>query len=348
MASSSIGRSSRLTGTLIGAAIAAVLFAVVVVAAKPAEVWRLFQTMDGGLLAMAAATSVAFLSTRGLRLLLLVERGLLTWPRATLVAAAAQAAALFVPARTGELALPLLLARTTGRSFTAGVGTLFATRALDLATLGVWSGAAVLAVRGFREPLAIVVSLALFLPSLLLPFSVAVADRLALRCFAPRGMRGRRWARQVRRVRRELDGLLRRPLRLIAAVLTSIVMWGLQWAVAWILLVAMGHRWPPKPRHPRGRLDSGIHCPWRAISGGRCDWCCRPPLGSDLCRDLWPSRLGGLDGEVREEIDRKNRRSRGSFQRFFFRNPKSDIRNLGSGRFVIPNSEIRIPNLSFT
>jgi uncharacterized protein (TIRG00374 family) len=245
MASSSIGRSSRLTGTLIGAAIAAVLFAVVVVAAKPAEVWRLFQTMDGGLLAMAAATSVAFLSTRGLRLLLLVERGLLTWPRATLVAAAAQAAALFVPARTGELALPLLLARTTGRSFTAGVGTLFATRALDLATLGVWSGAAVLAVRGFREPLAIVVSLALFLPSLLLPFSVAVADRLALRCFAPRGMRGRRWARQVRRVRRELDGLLRRPLRLIAAVLTSIVMWGLQWAVAWILLVAMGHRWPP-------------------------------------------------------------------------------------------------------
>ena len=22
-------------------------------------------------------------------------------------------------------------------------------------------------------------------------------------------------------------------------------MWGLQWAVAWILLVAMGHRWPP-------------------------------------------------------------------------------------------------------
>ena len=245
MASSSIGRSSRLTGTLIGAVIAAVLFSVVVVAARPAEVWRLFQSTDGGLLALAAATSVAFLLARGLRLLLLVERGLLTWLRATLVAAAAQAAALFAPARTGELALPLLLARTTGRSFTAGVGTLFAARALDLATLGVWSGAAVLAVRGFREPLAIVVSLALFLPSFLLPVTVAVADRLALRCFAPRGMRGRRWARRVRRVRRELDGLLRRPLRLIAAVLMSIVMWGLQWAVAWILLVAMGHRWPP-------------------------------------------------------------------------------------------------------
>ncbi|MBD3852394.1 MAG: flippase-like domain-containing protein [Acidobacteria bacterium] len=235
----------KLAGALIGAAIAAILFAAVVATAKPDEVWRLFQSTDGGMLAMAAAMSVAFLSARGLRLLLLVDRGLLSWPRATLVAAAAQAAALFVPVRTGELALPLLLARTTGRSFTAGVGTLFAARALDLATLGVWSGAAVLAVRGFREPLAIVVSLALFLPSLLLPLTLAVADRFAVRCFATRGMRGRRWARRVRRVRRELEGLLRRPLRLIAAVVTSVVMWGLQWAVAWILLVAMGYRWPP-------------------------------------------------------------------------------------------------------
>jgi uncharacterized protein (TIRG00374 family) len=245
MTISSTGRSSRLVWTLVGAAIAAVLFVAVVAAARPAEVWRLFQSTESGLLALAAATSVAFLFARGLRLLLLVERGLLTWPRATLVAAAAQAAALFVPARTGELALPLLLARTTGRSFTAGVGTLLAARALDLATLGIWSGAAVLAVRGFREPLAIVVSLALFLPSLLLPFTVAMADRFAVRCFGSRGMRGRRWALRVRRVRRELDELLRRPLRLSAAVVISVVMWGLQWAVAWILLVAMGHRWPP-------------------------------------------------------------------------------------------------------
>ena len=238
-------RSNRFAGTLISAVIAAVLFAVVIAVAKPAEVWRLFQNTDRGLLAMAAVTSMAFLAARGLRLFLLVDRGLLTWHRASLVAAAAQAAALFVPARTGELALPLLLSRTTGRSFTAGIGTLFAARTLDLATLGVWSGAAVLAVRGFREPLAIVVSLALVLPSLLLPVTVATADRLAVRCFATRGIRGRRWARRVRRVRCELDGLLRRPYRLIGAVVTSIVMWGLQWTVVWILLVAMGHRWPP-------------------------------------------------------------------------------------------------------
>ena len=245
MTHSSAGRTSRLAGALIGATVAAALFTFVVVVAKPAQIWRLFQTTDGGLLASAAVTSMAFLAARGLRLLLLVDRGLLSWPRAILVAAAAQAAALFLPARTGELALPLLLTRTTGRSFSSGVGTLFATRALDLATLGVWSGAAILAVRGFREPLAIVVSLALFLPSLTLPVTVAAADRFVVRCFATRGLRGRRWAHRVRRIRRELDGLLRRPFRLIIAVFTSIVMWGLQWAVAWILLVAMGHRWPP-------------------------------------------------------------------------------------------------------
>jgi uncharacterized protein (TIRG00374 family) len=177
--------------------------------------------------------------------MLLMERGLVGWSRATPVAAAAQAAALFAPLRTGEVALPLLLARTTSRSFSSCFGTLLAVRALDLATLGVWSGVAVLALRGFHEPLAIVLSLALLLPSLSLPLTVSVADRLAVRCFAPRGVRGRRWARRARRVRDELDGLLKRPYRLIAAALMSIVMWGLQWAVAWTLLVAMGHRWPP-------------------------------------------------------------------------------------------------------
>ena len=37
-----------------------------------------------------------------------------------------QAAALFAPARTGELALPWLLARETRRSFSSNVGTLLA------------------------------------------------------------------------------------------------------------------------------------------------------------------------------------------------------------------------------
>jgi uncharacterized protein (TIRG00374 family) len=237
-------RSGRLTGTLIGAVVAAALLGAVLAVARPAEIWRLFSSTDGRLLAIALAASFGFLLARGLRLSLLLEVGLLRWPRAVLVAAAAQAAAFFAPFRAGELALPLLLARTTSRSFSSSVGTLLASRALDLATLGVWCGGAVLAVRAIRGPLAIVVSIALLLPSLLLPVTLTAAERLALRCFAPRGLRGRRWARRVRRVRCEVDGLLKRPIRLIAAALVSIVMWGFQWTVAWVLLASMGHRWP--------------------------------------------------------------------------------------------------------
>jgi uncharacterized protein (TIRG00374 family) len=245
MAMSGKRPSSHLTWSVIGAVVAAALLGWVLATARPAEVWELFRSTDAGLLAVALAVSALFLAARGLRLMLLMERGLVRWPRATLVAAAAQAAALFVPLRAGELALPLLLARTTSRSFSSCVGTLLAVRALDLATLGVWGGVAVLTVRGVHEALAIVLSLALLLPSLLLPLTVSVADHMAVRCFAPRGMHSRRWARRVRRVREELDGLLKRPFRLIAAASTSIIMWGFQWAVGWTLLVAMGHRWPP-------------------------------------------------------------------------------------------------------
>jgi uncharacterized protein (TIRG00374 family) len=245
MSTSETRRSGRFTGTLVGALVAAALLIVTLTIAKPAEIWRLLGSTNGRFLAVALTASAAFLFARGLRLTLLMEKGLLSWPRATLVAAAAQAAAFFAPFRTGELALPLLLSRTTPRKFSSCVGTLLAARALDLATLGVWCGAAVLAVRGFREPLAIAVSLALLLPSLVLPVTLTAADRLALRCFAPRGLRGRRWTRRLRRVRYEVEGLLKRPFRLMAAALTSIVMWGFQWTVAWNLLAAMGYRWPP-------------------------------------------------------------------------------------------------------
>jgi uncharacterized protein (TIRG00374 family) len=238
-------KTSGRAGRIVGAAIAFALLTGVMLTAHPAEAWRLVRSTDGLLLAAALAASAAFLAARGLRLRLLLGRGELGWPRATLVVGAAQAAALFVPARAGELALPLLLTRSTGRCFSSGFGTLLAARTLDLATLGMWTGAAVVAVRGVREPLVIAVSMVLLLPSLLLPVTVGVADHLALRCIAPRGLRGRRWTRRVRRVRQELDRLLQRPLRLAAATLTSIVMWGLQWAVAWTLLAAMGHWWPP-------------------------------------------------------------------------------------------------------
>jgi len=195
-------------------------------------------------LAAAVAASAAFLALRGLRLRLLLERGSLGPLQAILVAAAAQAAALFAPARTGELALPWLLTRATGRPFTSNVGTLLAARVLDLATLGVWCGAAILVIRGLGEPLALVLAMLLVAPTLLLPTAMRAADRLTVRWAASRGMVGRRWARRLRRVRREIDILRARPARLWGAIVTSFLMWGLQWSVAWLLLAAMGYRWP--------------------------------------------------------------------------------------------------------
>ena len=238
-------KTRRIAGRLIGAAVAVALLAAILMIARPAAVWHLLLATDGRLLALAALMSAAFLAARGLRLQLLLEEGRLNWPRSTLVAAGAQAAALFTPARIGELALPWLLKRTAELDFSSAVGTLLAARTLDLATLGLWGAAAVLTVRGLTEPAALAISALLLVPIILLPITLAAADRLALRLLAPRGVVGRRWARRVRRVRRELDMLRRRPARLLAAALVSAVMWGFQWGVVWVLLTAMGHRWPP-------------------------------------------------------------------------------------------------------
>jgi uncharacterized protein (TIRG00374 family) len=235
----------RLAGRLLGALVAALLLVAVLDIARPAAVWQLLRATDGSLLVAALLTSAAFLGLRGARLQLLLEGGRLGWLRATLVAAVAQAAALFAPARTGELVLPWLLSRSTDRDFSTGVGTLLAARALDLATLGVWCGLAVLAFWGLDEPLALVLSLLLLLPTVTLPWMLAAADRIAVRTLAARGAAGRRWARRLRRVRREIEALRARPGRLLAAAAVSIAMWGLQWAVAWWLLRAMGHHWPP-------------------------------------------------------------------------------------------------------
>jgi uncharacterized protein (TIRG00374 family) len=245
MTNTARSKTRRFAGRLIGAAIAVALLVVVLTIARPEAVWHLLLATEGRLLAVAALTSAAFLAVRGLRLQLLLEHGRLGWPRAILVAAAAQGAALFAPARTGELALPWLLKRYATHDFSSAVGTLLAARTLDLATLGLWCGAAILAVRGLTEPAALAISVLLLAPIALLPFTLAAADRLALRLLAPRGVAGRRWARRVRRVRRELERLRERPARLLAAAVASVIMWGLQWGVAWVLLTAMGHRWPP-------------------------------------------------------------------------------------------------------
>jgi uncharacterized protein (TIRG00374 family) len=216
----------------------------VISVAGPSEVWRIVRATDLRTLGIAVVFSAGSVMMRGIRLQFLLERGPLRFIRSTLIVAVAQAAALFAPLRTGELALPWLLARSADRTLTSGISTLVAARTLDVATLGIWCGAAVLAIFGLEEPLALAVSVLLVVPSLLLPIVVRALDRLALRTLGPRGADGRRWAHRIRRLRREFDGLVRRPRRLVVAAVASIAMWGLHWAAIWTLLASMGFRWP--------------------------------------------------------------------------------------------------------
>ena len=227
-----------------GGAIALALVLIVLAIAGPREVWGLLRRSDPAWVLAGAAAAGGALVLRGLRLVLLLPQGRLRPVAATLVAATAQAAALFVPARAGELALPYLLRRATGWEVAPGVGTLLATRTLDLASLGLWAGLAVVAILGPLHPLAAVAAACLVVPPLLLPVTLGAVDRLALTCLARRGQRGRRWARRVRRVRRSVDALRREPGRLALAAAASVAMWALLWALAGFLLLAMGYRWP--------------------------------------------------------------------------------------------------------
>ncbi len=228
-----------------GAAMAIALVAAVLAIARPAAVWNLLSTSGLADLLLAAAVAAGALAMRGLRLVLLLPPRRIGVATATLVAAAAQAAAWFVPARFGELALPLLLRRTTGWSLSQGVGTLLAARTFDLASLGLWAGIAAVAVLGPGHPLAIAAAAILVVPPLLLPLTLSTAERLAVRTLAPRGVVPRRWAHRVRRVKRAVDALRRRPGRLAGAAAASIVMWALLWSLSWFLLQAMGIEWPP-------------------------------------------------------------------------------------------------------
>jgi uncharacterized protein (TIRG00374 family) len=230
---------------LVGAAVALCLLALVLSVARPAAVWQLIRNTDPGGLAAGAAMAALALVFRGLRLVLLLPASGPGPIAGTLVAATAQAAALFVPARLGEIALPLLLRRVTGCDLATGVGTLLAVRALDLAALGTWAGAAILAIWGLTHPLALAAALLLLITPFLLPATLASADWIALRTLAPRGQTGRRWTRRVRRTRRAVVALRIRPMRLVGAVTASLAMWAALWALAWFLLAAMGYRWEP-------------------------------------------------------------------------------------------------------
>ncbi len=236
------GRATRI-GRAVGAAVALALLAAVVVIAGPASVWRLLAGIDPGGLGLAVAAYLAVAVLRGVRLALLVEPGRLARRDAVPVAMAAQAAALLVPARLGELALPVLLGRVAGLDLAAALVILVASRLLDVAALGAWVGLAVLWRLGPSSPVLLFGIPALVVAPLALPAALAVADRLAVRFVAVRGLSGRRWARRIRRLARAMDALRSRPLRLAGAAGASLGVWAGIWLVTWILLRAMGHDW---------------------------------------------------------------------------------------------------------
>ncbi len=227
-----------------GALIAVALVVATLVIADPRAVGSLLVSVDRRLMLFALAAATASLISRAVRLSLLLPPGDLGIIRAVPLTAAAQGAAVFIPARLGELVLPVLLRREIGRDGASGVATLLAARILDIAALGAWTGTAVLFLWGVSRPLVLAAALVLLTPLILLPAIVTMVDRrIGARETTRHGGR-RLWAERLHRMRLGLDEARRHPVRLVGAAGASMVSWAFQWMLAGSLLAAMGHRWP--------------------------------------------------------------------------------------------------------
>jgi len=245
MATDPAARATRSAwGRAAGAAIASLLVGGTIWLAGAKEVIDLVVHVEPASIALAFGAAFGSLLCRGLRLSLLLPPKRLAVLPAAPVSAAAQAAALFVPARLGELALPWLLHRQLGFDTASGVATLLAARTLDTAALGIWSIIAIGARGTTQSPLILVGGLALISTLVLIPAMVALIDGW----FAPRAARwgdmAARWSDRLHRVRRGLDVVRQRPLRLTGAAAACVASWAFQWTLAWCLLAAMGFRWP--------------------------------------------------------------------------------------------------------
>ena len=245
-----LGRGSataagRRWSRLVGAAIAAVLVVVVVAIADPRRLWRLLTSVHPGWLAAALLVSGANALALALRLVLLMPDRRLGVGRAVVVAAVSRAAALLLPARLGEAALPVMLQRLGGQRLTSGVAVLMVARVLDAASIAAWCGAGLLRMGGLESPIVLLGALLLAIaPILALPRALALADGATVRLVAPRGLSWRRWARRVRHVRRAVDDISRRRTRLLLGGMLSLALWGMVWLVAWLLLRSVGYPWP--------------------------------------------------------------------------------------------------------
>jgi len=223
---------------LLQMAVGLILLAAVLWVAGPARVVELLRATDLLWYAAAAGVYAVVAAARGLRLALLAPIGVL---EACQLGMAVQAAVQVIPARLGELSLPVLLRRASGLPLSAGAGILLAVRALDMAALGAWAGTAIGIHWGLERPIILAASAILVLPLVFLPLLASLGDRLATRFLAPRGLAGRRWTRRIRRTRGTLELLRRQPLRLLSALALSLAGWGFLWISVWCLLRAIGH-----------------------------------------------------------------------------------------------------------
>ena len=219
------------------------LLAVVIWIAGPPRILQLLSTSSPRVIAAAALVFVATIVVRGVRLVLLLPPRNLSLHQAALVAAAAQAAGQVVPARLGELALPWLLARTCQRDLASGTATLLAARTLDLAALGAWTVAACAAASA-AHPAVWAAGGVLLLAPVLLPWTTRLVDAAAQRWLGS-GDSAARWAGRLHRLHSAVVELQQSRSRLALAAAASLTMWGGVWVFTWLLLDAMGHRWPP-------------------------------------------------------------------------------------------------------
>lgn len=191
--------------------------------------------------ALALAVSLGF---RGIRLSLLLRPGELSLDRAFPLTAVAQMAAVFIPARLGELAMPVLLQRATGRSKSSGVAILLAARAMDTAALGAWALVALILRKNMHAPVFLAAGALLFLPVILLPQLLRWINHLISQREVNWSARWRAWAERLHRVHEGLDEALRNPYRLAGAAFACLGSWTFQWVLTWKLLEGMGHTWP--------------------------------------------------------------------------------------------------------
>lgn len=237
------GHSNRFQRT-VGAVVALGLVVATLWLAGPSAVGAMAIGVTPGAMTLALAAAAVSLVFRGIRLSLLLPPGALGPVRAVPTAAVAQAAAMFVPARLGELALPWLLRRDIGRDGASGVATLLVARTLDTAALGAWAGVAVLFRWRLEAPVALAAACLLLLPVVLLPVIITAMDRWASAREQRWDQPGHTWVDRLHRIREGLDDARRRPVRLAAAALACLGSWAFQWTLAWFLLEAMGFRWP--------------------------------------------------------------------------------------------------------